>query len=101
MTMTEPTELDYAIADRGMMGLPLIGPLTRSQQVSVEAYEQYQEEAASEYEAQERAGGRTICPDCGERSVKHRAVYTLGYAGHPGAEQSDFAKCERCEYTAV
>lgn len=99
----EPTDLDLAILDRLQMRLPAIGPLTLDQQESVEAYERYCEEMAAEYEAQEAAGGRTICPECGNRSVKHRSVVTLGYAGHPGAEWSDLAECERdeCAYVEI
>lgn len=102
MTSTfEPSDLDWAITARVMMGHPAIGPLTSAQQDEVDAYEAYQEESALEYEAQQAAGGRTICPQCGNRSVKHRAVCTLGYPGHPGAEFSDFASCERCDYMEV
>jgi predicted nucleic-acid-binding Zn-ribbon protein len=54
-----------------------------------------------EYEAEQAAGGRTVCPNCGNRSVTHRSVITLGYEGHPGAEYSDFAKCERCDYAEL
>jgi len=95
------SELDYAIASRLMLNVVAIGPLTLDEHESVEAYERHQLEAAEEDEAEQRAGGRTICPACGERSVTHRAVYTLGYEGHPGAELSDLASCERCEYREV
>lgn len=94
-------DLESAMAERGMMNHPLIGPLTLEQTEQVEAYERFQEEEALEYEAREAAGGRTICPLCGKRTVKHRSVYTLGYEGHPGAEQSDFANCENCPYQAI
>jgi len=65
------------------------------------AYEQHCIESEREYEAQLAAGGRTICPQCNERSVTHRSVVTLGYAGHPGAEFSDLAECERCDYKEI
>jgi ribosomal protein L32 len=101
--MYEPTDLEWAIASRGMMALPAIGPLTLEQEKGVEAYDRYHEEQEEEYRLQEAAGGRTVCPGCGHRSVRHRLVYTLGYAGHPGAEQSDYEACERdeCSYAAV
>lgn len=90
----EPSDLDWAVADRLGMGLPAIGPLTLKETEGVAAYEQYMEESAREYEEQERAGGRTICPKCGNRSVKHSTVCTYGYPGHPGADYSDYGVCE-------
>ena len=101
--MYEPTDLEWAIADRLMMALPAIGPLTLAQHEGVLAYERYHEEMEEEERLRETAGGRTVCPDCGHRSVRHRLVYTLGYAGHPGAEQSDYVACERseCSYADV
>jgi hypothetical protein len=67
------------------------------------AYDEAMIEAEAEYHAREAAGGRTICPECGQRSVVHHDTITLGYAGHPGAEHSDYAKCERdgCDYAAL
>jgi len=91
-------ELYLAIMDRLNLSVCGFGPLTREEQEIVDAYERYNEECEAEYEAQQAAGGRTICPNCGERSVKHRSVITLGYAGHPGAEYSNLAECERCNY---
>jgi hypothetical protein len=61
------------------------------------SYERHCEEALAEFEAQQAAGGRTVCPSCSHRSVVHHDVITLGYAGHPGAEHSDYGKCEREE----
>lgn len=63
----------------------------------------YHEEMEVEHLAQLAAGGRTICPNCGERSVRGRDVYTLGYAGHPGAEISVYECCERdnCDYASL
>lgn len=94
--MIEPTELEWAIMDRTNHALPAVGPLTAEQQQQLDAYERYQDESAAEYEAEQAAGGRTICDQCGERSVVHRTVCTLGYVGHPGADYSDLATCERC-----
>ena len=62
----------------------------------------FQEESMREYEAQEKAGGRTICPRCGERSVRDSLVATLG-GGLPGSEYSVYYKCERdeCDYAEL
>lgn len=95
-TFNEPSELDLAILDRLQMGFPPIGPLTREQQENEDSYLRYHEEMEAEYQAQQAAGGRTICPSCGQRAVKHSSVVTLGYAGHPGAEYSDYGHCENC-----
>jgi hypothetical protein len=94
--VTEPSEFELAIHDRLHMGLPPVGPLTAEQTESVAAYERYCEESEVEYEAQQAAGGRTICEACGERAVTHRTVCTYGYAGHPGADYSDLGTCEKC-----
>jgi hypothetical protein len=93
----------WARAERHMLGVVEIGPLTMIEQEKVSAYEQHMIEQEKEHEAQDAAGGRTICPACGNRSVTHRGVYTLGWEGHPGAEMSDFAKCETptCGYAEV
>lgn len=96
--MKEPTDLDLAIIDRRALGLVGFGPLTKEEAESEAAYERYMAEEMAEFEAQQAAGGRTVCPKCGERSVTHRSVCTLGYPGHPGAEFSDLAECEVCDY---
>jgi hypothetical protein len=70
-------------------GFGEIGPLTKEQAELEDAYEAYLEEI----KAQDAAGGRTICPQCGRRTVTHTTVTTLGYRGHPGEERSDFARC--------
>lgn len=98
---SEPTDLELAIYDRLQMRFPAIGPLTREQQEEEAAYERYCEESAAEYEAQEAAGGRTICPACGERAVTHRSVITLGYAGHPGTEYSNLSDCGNCGHKEI
>lgn len=37
------------------------------------------------------------CEGCGQRSVLYaRTAYTLGHAGHPGAEQTTFQVCAPC-----
>lgn len=99
--MEQYDDLEWAIAERAMMNLPLVGPLTKEQQEGVDAYEAYHAEEAQEHEAREASGGRTICPVCGHRSVTHRSVITLGHVGHPGAEYSDLASCERCPYRGL
>lgn len=103
MSVYEPTELEEAIMCRVMMGQPPVGPLTLAQVEEEEAYTRYYEEMEREQEAQDAAGGRTICPECGHRSVTHRGVVTLGYRGHPGAEESTLYKCERegCDYAEL
>jgi hypothetical protein len=94
----EEYERQESMQFRRSMGFPPIGPLTLEQSVTARKYEQYMLEQIEEHEAQDRAGGRTICPQCGERSVKHSTVLTLGYEGHPGAEYSGYAECEKCDY---
>ena len=97
----EPTELELALYDRmATLGWGYVGPLTQEQAAALASYEAYQAESEAEYEAQQRAGGRTVCPQCGNRSVKHSTVCTLGYPGHPGAEMSGYAQCltDGCDY---
>lgn len=95
MNAQEPTALDIALWERhAVLGWPFVGPLTREQAEAEARYEAYMAESEAEHEAQLRADGRTICPRCGRRSVKHSTVCTLGRPGHPGAEMSGFAKCE-------
>jgi len=95
----EPTDWEIAVWDREGQNLP-IGPLTLEQHESEVAFAAYREEEQREYEEQMRLGGRTICPECHNRSVKHSTVCTLGYPGHPGADYSDYGKCETegCNY---
>jgi hypothetical protein len=59
-------------------------------------YRRWEEEIEREEEARMRAGGRTVCPVCGKRAVVHQTVCTYGYTGHPGADYSDYGKCENC-----
>lgn len=99
MTYEQAEDLDMAIMGRLMMNHPAIGPLTLEQHDEEESYDRYCEEQEAEYRAQQAAGGRTICPQCGERSVTHRGVVTLGYRGHPGAEESTLSQCGNCDYT--
>ena len=99
--MQEPTDLEYAMWDRQSHGLVAIGPLMREDQERQDAYDAYCLAQEQDYAEEQAAGGRTICPQCGKRSVTHRSVVTLGYAGHPGAEYSDLAKCESCDYKEV
>lgn len=91
-------ELAWAMADRAQLGHPPVGPLTLQQAGELDAYDAYHAEMEAEYEAEQAAGGRTVCPQCGERKVRHRSVVTLGYEGHPGAEYSDLAECENCNW---
>lgn len=65
------------------------------------AYERAMIEMQAESEAEERAGGRAICPNCGERKFKSHEAVTLGYAGHPGAEISVYRRCENCNHTEM
>lgn len=94
-------ELEYLMANRILLGVVACGPLTADENEAVESYENYCQESEAEYLASEAAGGRTVCPKCGERSVTHKTVCTYGYEGHPGADYSDLAKCERCDYMEV
>ena len=61
------------------------------------------EARALEEAARAAAGGKEICPNCGDRSVKSSDVCTLGYPGHPGAEFSVYRKCvnERCDFAEL
>lgn len=72
--------------------------LTFSCEAAYREYERAMIEAQLEAEAEERAGGRSICPKCGERKFKRHEAYTLGYAGHPGAEISVYRVCENCDH---
>lgn len=91
-------DLYVAIENRRQLLVCPFGPLTKVEQATVDAYEAHMIEAEEEHRAQEAAGGRTICPQCGQRSVVHGTAVTLGYAGHPGAEYSGTEQCERCDY---
>lgn len=84
-------------------GKPLAGRrvMTVTDQERQDAYDAHCLAQEQDYAEEQAAGGRTICPQCGKRSVTHRSVVTLGYAGHPGAEYSDLAKCESCDYREV
>lgn len=93
-----PHDLDLAILDRRHLGVCAYGPLTRDEHDAEVAYERYCDEASAEYDAMRAAGGRTICPQCGRRTVKHGTAVTLGYEGHPGAEHSSTEECESCDY---
>lgn len=66
-------------------------------------YRRYCEESEREYEAQMAAGGREICPDCGERSVVSDTVLTYGVRSNPNSEYSVYRRCERdtCDYSAL
>lgn len=99
----EPTEWDFALIGRKAQGLPPVGPLTRAQHKSELAYEAWCEECAAENEARSKAGGRTICPECGNRSVKHQTVCTYGRPGVEGSDFSDYGKCETpgCGHTEM
>jgi hypothetical protein len=99
--MQEPSDLELAIVDRIQLNVCPFGPLTLEQHEAVESYEQYMQESYAEHLAEEAAGGRTICQQCGNRSVTHRSVVTLGYAGHPGAEYSDLGSCEECGFVEL
>lgn len=95
-------ELELSMLERRSMGLPPIGPLTQSEAAHEEAYTAYCRESEREEEARVRAGGRTICPACGQRSLKSRTVATLG-GGLPNSEYSELYTCERaaCGYEAL
>lgn len=96
MSYQEPSELELAILDRMQMGLPAVGPLTQADQEGVDRYEQYMDKLEEEYQAARAAGGRTVCPQCGKRSVKHSTVCTYGRPGVEGSDYSDYGKCENC-----
>lgn len=101
VAMFEPTDLELRMHERLCIGLVTFGPLTATEQDKKDSYYQYCAEAEAEEQARIAAGGRTICPTCGERSVKSSAVIMLGYAGHPGAEYSTMYECERCDYREI
>lgn len=94
-------ELELAIAARCMLNLVPFGPLTADEADAEERYLRYCEERETDYQEELAAGGRTVCPQCGHRSVTHRSVVTYGYEGHPGADYSDLASCERCDYKEI
>lgn len=100
--MREPTELEMAMHERRSIGLVPFGPLTYQEVERERDYERWQVESTREYEAQKAAGGRSICPRCGERSVTNKAVATLG-GGLPGSEYSTLYSCERdnCDYREI
>lgn len=98
--MTGPSELELMLYERHhVIGFDEIGPLTARQAEGMSSWEDYCERMVAEFDAQEAAGGRTICPDCGERSVVHATVLTYG-TGAAGSEYSGLATCERtgCGY---
>jgi hypothetical protein len=100
MNMYEPTDLDLYMMERASLRVCVFGPLTRDEHEMIERYEAHMEAEERENDAYMAAGRRSICPKCGERSVRDSAVVTLGYAGHPGAEWSQMYECENsnCDY---
>lgn len=97
----EPSELELALNDRhATTGFAEIGPLTREQQESYDAYVDWCEEMEAEHDAWMKAGRRRVCPSCGKRSVTERSVATLG-GGLPGSEYSTLYECERCDWKAL
>lgn len=96
-----PTELEFAMFDRySTCGFAEIGPLTKVQQESYDAYIAWCEETEAEHDAWQRAGERSVCPRCSKRSVKETVVATLG-GGLPGSEYSVMRECERCDYRSL
>jgi UDP-N-acetylmuramyl tripeptide synthase len=97
--MNEPTVLELLLWNRkNLTGFGEIGPLTRDQTDAEQSFEAYMEECSREHEAQLAAGGRMICPKCGERAMRDRTVCTYGYPGHPGADYSALYECDNCDY---
>lgn len=97
----EPSELELAIMDRGqIIGFPAIGPLTEEQFNIEKSFLDYMEESQAEHEAYVAAGCRSVCPKCGERSVKTSTVCTYGYWGAAGADYSALEECgnKDCDY---
>lgn len=90
-------DLHAAMMERYHLHVTEFGPLTREEQALVTSYEEHFLEQEKENEEFMRTG-RTVCPKCGERSVKHGSAYTVGWRGHPGAEQSAILECEKCDY---
>lgn len=66
----------------------------------IRPYERHCEAMEREDEARRAAGGRELCPDCGERTLVSQDVKTLGVRGrsHPGDEYSVYRTCENCDY---
>jgi C4-type Zn-finger protein len=64
------------------------------------AYLRHMADMEAEEKARVEAGGRTICPGCGERSVVSGVAKTIGVPGrgHPGDEYSATYSCENCDY---
>jgi hypothetical protein len=94
--------------DRGMLLLDAGVP--REKDDSVDAvtvlkatlpHRRFNEECEREYDAARAAGGRTICPACGQRSVVHSTVCTYGIPGHAGSEFSDYGRCENCDHAEL
>ena len=99
--MIEPTDIQLAIMERGSLGLTLFGPLTQAEAEREASYVKYMEESQAEEDARVKAGGRSVCPECGERAVVSSTVLTYGHAAHPEAEYSVLLKCENCGWTEL
>jgi hypothetical protein len=56
----------------------------------------YHEEQDREYELELKHGGKKRCDSCGKFAVEVKAVCTLGYPGHPGAEFTSYHRCTNC-----
>lgn len=97
----DDSPIALAILDRLCLGVTGFGPLTQDEQSRVDAYEKHMAEEDAEYEARRLAGGRMVCPKCGNRSVKERAVLTYGTPNNVNSEYSMLTECEKCDYSAL
>jgi hypothetical protein len=83
-------ELSFALYDRNAtIGWPYVGPLTREQSDSVDAYERYCVERDREHELEMQYGGRTRCPICDQFAVEHHIV-------EERRDPTDVGVCKNC-----
>jgi hypothetical protein len=104
-TLDDMTDLDWALMERyNVIGWGFIGPLTKDQQDGVDSYEEYMVEVEREFDAQDKAGGREICPGCGWRTLKFQGdVCTYGVPSNPNSEYTSLSVCEdlRCRWDSI
>ena len=63
------------------------------------AYEAYLLEVEAEDEARRKAGGLSLCPECGQRAVRERVFPTRQYGG--GYDTTYACENPLCDYAEV